>query len=487
MPEPGVDSVLVTGTQMSCSEVVAVARRNHPVTLPREARQRASSAHAVARLLSTRRPVYGRTTGVGANRVEAVAPDDAGHGLRLLRSHASGAGPLEPPERVRATMVVRLNQLAAGGSGVAPAVLDTLAAALTAGAVPAVHRWGSVGTGDICTLAEVALALAGDVPWQRGSAAPVNLSNHDALAFISSNAATTGEAVLAHSDLTGLVAAAEVVAALSFLALGGAPDAYGAAVQEARPHRGQVEVAARLRALLDPLPTAALGRRLQDPYALRAVPQVHGTAVDALGHLENVLTVELNARAENPLVDVESVEIWHNGNFHAAYLAHALDGARSALPAVAELSAARLGRLVDPDFTRLPAFLAAGPSGSSGVMALEYVAHDAVAALRHAALPASLGSAVLSRGLEEHASFASQAARLATDVVPSLRSVLAAELVAAVRALGLQGGLDGDHPLTVGYGLARQELGRGTADRQLSGDLEAAGRLLDDYTALGAT
>lgn len=485
MPGAGRHAVIVTGAHLSCSEVVAVARRNHPVTLPQEAWDRAASAHALARDLSTRRAVYGRTTGVGANRVEAVAADDAGHGLRLLRSHASGAGPLEPPERVRATMVVRLNQLAAGGSGVAPEVLDTLAAALTEGAVPAVHRWGGIGTGDICTLAEVALALVGEVPWERGSTAPMVLSSTDALAFISSNATTAGEAVLAHHDLTELLAAAGVVTALSFVALGGAHEAYAAAVQEARPHAGQVEVAARLRALLGPVPTTASGRRLQDPYALRAVPQVHGTAVDALGRLGDVLTVEVNARAENPLVDVAGGEVWHNANFHAAYLAHALDGARSALPAVAELSAARIGRLVDPDFTGLPAFLAAGPSGSSGVMALEYVAQDAVAALHHAALPAGLGSAVLSRGLEEHASFATQAARLATDVVPALRSVLAAELVCAVRALALRDGLDGDHPLAVAYGRGRQELDPDTADRRLSADLEVAGRLLEGYATPG--
>ncbi len=475
--------VVVSGMDLSCADVVAVARHSHPVELSKDGRHRAAQAHVLAERIVAQRPVYGQTTGVGANRVEVVGADRQGHALRLLRSHASGAGPLEPPDRVRAAMVVRLNQMAAGGSGVAPELLDGLEAALLAGAVPGIHRLGSIGTGDLCALAELGLTLCGELPWRSGSTPPVQLTGTDALALISSNAATIGEAVLAYHDLNVLLAASEVVAGLSFLALGGAAEAYGAPVQSARAHPGQVLVAHRLRALLGSQVTSGTGRRLQDPFSLRAVPQVHGTAVDALAHLESVLAVEINARAENPLFDVGTAQAWHNANFHTTYLAHALDGARSALYPIAELSAARLGDLVDPDFTHLPAFLADGPPGSSGVMILEYVAHDGVASLRHASLPAALGGAVVSRGLEDHASFSSHAARLATTAVPALRVVLAAELVAAVRALGMQDDPDAGGPLRTAYDLGRAGLDAEQADRPLSDDLEAAGRLLDAYAA----
>ena len=478
---PDQPDVVVSGTDLSCADVVAVARHSHPVKLHGEGRRRAAQAHALAERVVTQRPVYGQTTGVGANRVEVVGADAQGHALRLLRSHASGTGPLEPPDRVRAAMVVRLNQLAAGGSGVAPELLDGLEAALLAGAVPWIHSLGSIGTGDLCALAELGLSLCGDLPWRSGSTPPVQLRSTDALAMISSNAATIGEAVLAQHDLTMLLTASEVVAGLSFLALGGAAEAYGAPVQAARAHPGQVVVAQRLRALLGS--DGTLGRRLQDPFSLRAVPQVHGTAVDALTHLESVLAVEINARAENPLFDGGTAQAWHNANFHTAYLAHALDGVRSAVYPVAELSAARLGDLVDPDFTDLPAFLADGPAASSGVMILEYLAHDGVASLRHASLPAALGSAVVARGLEDHASFSSHAARLATTAVPALRAVLAAELVAAVRALAMQGGPDAGCPLRAAYELGRAGLVAELADRRLSDDLEVAGRLLDAYAA----
>ena len=264
-------------------------------------------------------------------------------------------------------MAVRLNQLAAGGSGVDPRVLDALVAALDSGAIPAVHQVGAIGTGDLCALADLALALCGDRAWHdRDARRCVTLSSSDALAMISSNAATIGEAVLAQADLDALLRASEVVAALSFVALGGAAEAYGSPVQNARAHPGQLLVATRMRRLLGVGPTSRAGRRLQDPFSLRAVPQVHGTAVDAVERLGTVLDVEINARAENPLLDLATSDAWHNANFHTGYLAHALDSARAAVYPVAELSAARLGDLVDPDFTGLAAFLAEGSAGQLG-------------------------------------------------------------------------------------------------------------------------
>jgi histidine ammonia-lyase len=361
-------------------------------------------------------------------------------------------------------------------------VLDALVAALDTGAIPAVHQIGAIGTGDLCALADLALALCGDRPWITGTAPVVTLSSSDALAMISSNAATIGEAVLAQADLDALLRASEVVAALSFVALGGAAEAYGSPVQNARAHPGQLLVATRMRRLLGVGPMSRAGRRLQDPFSLRAVPQVHGTAVDAVERLGTVLDVEINARAENPLLDLATSDAWHNANFHTGYLAHALDSARAAVYPVAELSAARLGDLVDPDFTGLAAFLAEGPPGSSGVMALEYVAQDGVASLRHTTLPATLGSAVISRGLEDHASYSTHGARLATVCVSALRTVLATELVAAVRALEMGAAVPDGLPLSVSlrtaYAQATAVLDPERADRSLSADLASAEDLL---------
>jgi histidine ammonia-lyase len=234
-------------------------------------------------------------------------------------------------------------------------------------------------------------------------------------------------------------------------------------------------VAAALRGLLaggGPPPA-----RIQDPYGYRAMPQVHGPAVDAVRYAERAVTVELNAAAENPLVDVASGTVWHNGNFHTAYLGLALDAVRAALFQTAALSAARLGTLVEPAFTGLPPFLATDTAPSSGVMILEYVAHSAIADIRRLAAPAALGSAVLSRGVEEHAGFSTQSARATTDVAGAYGIVLACELVAAVRALRLAGTGPGA-PLAEAAGLAAAALPAGTADRALDRDLAVAQDLL---------
>jgi histidine ammonia-lyase len=401
-----------------------------------------------------------------------------------LRSHAGGAGELLSAARVRAMMLIRLNQLAAGGSGVHPRLLPALAEALTVGALPRVHATGAIGTGDLTVLAETGLTLAGERPWAVGHLAPVPLDTADALAFMSSNAATLAEATLACLALERLMRASHVVAALSYIVLGGSPEAYATAVHAAKAHPGQVWVAAEMRRLLGMTGTPKAGRRIQDPYGLRAFPQVQGPAVDALAYLRNVLTVEINASAENPMVSLAAGDVFHHAHFHTAYLATALDQARATVHHVAELSAARLGDLVEPSFTDLPAFLADGPPGSSGVMILEYVAHDALATLRQAALPVTLGTAVVSRGVEDHASFSTQAARQATAAAEAYRQVLACELVAAVRALRMRPADLMDLPIRDAFALADASLDPSTADRPFSDDLTKAATLLDPLSEI---
>ena len=328
------------------------------------------------------------------------------------------------------------------------------------------------------------------------------LASPDALAFLSSNAATIGEAALGCSDLAELLRAAIVVAAFSHLAVDASAEPYAAPVHAARPHPGQQAVAAAMRRLLTgrngPAP------RVQDPYGYRALPQVHGPAVDAARHATQVVTSELNAAAENPLIDVAGQAVWHNGNFHTAYIGLALDALRAALFQTSALSAARLGTLVEPAFTGLAPFLATDPPPSSGVMILEYVAQSAIADIRRLAGPAALGSAVLSRGVEEHAGFSTQSARATTDSVPAYRMVLACELVAAIRALRLRRIRPADPapadpasagPAPAGMSLAGAALAEAfelvagvlpadTSDRPLDGDLVLAQRLLPGLAEL---
>ena len=284
MTRPG---IIIDGASLTCDGVVAVARDEAPVTIAAGAAAAARAAWETAREVAARRPVYGRATGVGANRNIGLAEDQlAGHGLRLLRSHAAGTGPLQPADLGRAMLVTRLNQIGAGGSGVDPAVLDVLADALNRGFTPPVPLYGAIGTGDLTALASTGLCLIGERAWRTGTGPPPRfpLRPAETLGFMSSNAATLGEAALACHDLRGLVSSAVVIAALSLLAVRGSLEPYAPAVHRGRP-AGQQRVARRMRALLAGAVPEGPGyepARIQDSYGFRAFPQVHGPAADTL-------------------------------------------------------------------------------------------------------------------------------------------------------------------------------------------------------------
>ncbi|MHA6760409.1 aromatic amino acid ammonia-lyase [Streptacidiphilus sp. PAMC 29251] len=476
-------TLTLDGASLTPGDVAALARRSASPEVDPAARDRMLKARVVAEEVVTRQRVYGLTTGVGANRTTEVtdrAADD--HGIRLLRSHSGGIGPLVPVEQTRAMLAVRLNQLLRAGSAISATVADRIAEALRSGHVPTVHGYGSIGTGDLSALAELGLALAGEQPWREGTGEgpapePLPLDRWDALPLMSSSALTIGQAALAQHELSTLMDTVPLIAALSLTVVQGSTEPYGSVVHALRPHSGATRVAARMRELLDPVPWEPV--LVQDPFGFRCLPQVHGAALDAADALEQVLAIELNCSAENPLLSLEPAEYHHHGGFHQASLALAMDQLRLALLGTAQLSTARVGVLVSPVFTGLPPFLAQDEEGSSGIMITEYAAQSALAELRALAQPVTLGHAVLSRGVEEHASFAATGARHLLESVGILRLVLGCELVAAVRALRMHGViLDPSSPL----GRFQQEAGAvlspGNADRDLTPDVEAAAELL---------
>jgi histidine ammonia-lyase len=225
-----------------------------------------------------------------------------------------------------------------------------------------------------------------------------------------------------------------------------------------------------MRRLLDGCAPAA---RLQDPYGLRCLPQLHGPLVDALASMEVTLTIELNAAVENPLFAGD--DALHHGGFHNAQLATGLDHVRLCAAQVAAMSLARLTKLNDPAFTGQRAFLARGPAGSSGTMMLEYSAAGALSDVRSAAQPVSLHGVVLSLGMEDHASWAWQAAGKVDELDAALRQMLACELVVALRSLRLDGPERIVPPaLTAVAEAAVAAVPHEPEDHRLAGDLAAA-------------
>jgi histidine ammonia-lyase len=485
--------IVIDGATLTPAAVDAVARRGRAVELAPDARERNATARdAIEALLERGEPLYGATTGVGALRDRAIGDADRERfQWNLLRSHAVSAGRALAPELVRAGMVVRANQLGAGGAGTAPALLDGLIAALNDGVTPLTRELGSLGTGDLPGLADIALVLLGEGQvWRDGDLVdataprePIKLGLRDALGFMSSNAMTAGHAALLSVDARTLHERWLEVAALSFEALDADPVVLDARVQAGRGARGQAAVAERMRELLAgaPLDPRAPDRLVQDPYPFRVLPQVDGVANDALRALEDVLARELNARSENAMID--EGRAFPTGNFHAAELGAALDGLRAAFAHSASLIAGRVSAILDPRMSGLTPFLAADPGPDSGHMMLEYTAHAAAAEARSMVSPMAAQSVWASLGVESHASLAATAAARTAELLHAMSVLVATEMVVAVRALRIGGRVPAGAGVQALFDNASKVLPDGPEDRAFGRDVEAALDVLEIRTA----
>lgn len=493
-----IDPVLLDGDTLTVDAVARVARDGAPVQLAPEAIRRNDAAReTLAALVARGEAIYGVSTGVGSLREYAIDDDPADYSLRLLRSHACGAGRALPIEFVRAAMAVRANQVGAGGAGIAAELLHTPVALLNAGLTPFTRELGSLGTGDLTALADIALALLGEGQmWRDGdlvdsagalraaSIPPARLGPRDGLAFISSNAVTIGQAALLAIDIRRLLDAWLTVAALSFEAVGADPIVLDPRIHSARHRAGQSAIAARMRELLSGAAPPARDRGplgVQDPYPFRALPQVDGAVHEALVALTQTVEHELNLAGENALIISEEMVALPNGNPHAAPLASAIDHLRTALAQSAALIAARVSTMLDPSLTGLPPFLALRPGPESGALVVEYTAHAAAAEVRSLVTPVAAQSVSVSRGVESHASLAPIAARRAHETLDALGVLIATELVVAVRAARI----GGNEPTGAGsrrlFLAAAGRLDPNLEDRPLGPDIEQARALIADW------
>jgi len=416
-----VSEVVLDGSSLSVSDVVAIAG-GAKVRLEAAARDRAAAAWRAAEAATRHGAVYGGTTDVGKAKGRNLTAGERADGATLLRQHAFAVGDPLPPDVCRAALAVRLNQLAAGGGGCRPEVLDALGQLLSGERLPVVRGGASLGTGDLAQLAAVGLALT-----ERAT-----LDRHDALVLMSSSAFTFAAAALAWHRLDDWIVACTAVGAASVRAL----DADLGFLDPVAPLQAGAEVATAMRGLI--AGTTWPARSVQAAYGVRCLPQVLGALDEAAGHLLAVVTEEMNTAAENPLIDTASTRALHHGGFHQVRLALATDWSRAALHQAASLSAARLAELLDPDASGWPA--GHGQlTGSHRLLGLEYLTHAALAHLRQAAHPVTLGAAVLAGGAEPHAPFAPEGVARLTVAVDAAGDVLACELAAAAAAIREKG------------------------------------------------
>lgn len=436
--------------------------------------------HRQASEVAARAAAYGRTTGVGANRDVQADDRDGMHGLRLVRSHATGAGRPLADDVARATMLIRAHQLARPGSGVPFEAVDALRRAANDGRIPVLREFGGIGTGDITGLAALALNLLGEQPWADGAHARYldGLDGSGALAFMSSSAPTLAASALAAHELAGLLRTSLEVAAVGAVAVRANSEHWSPAAERAQPSPGVSEVCGTLRRLLDGCSWEAA--RTQDPLSWRTVPFVLGTALDASGELREATDAAISARAENP--QYAEGAVYHHGAFSLTGLSIRLDAARLALVQWASTSVARLAKLHDPAFTALPRFLADGPAGSSGTMVLEYTASSALETVRALADPTTRHTASISLGNEDHAPFATRGAAALREQVAAATVVVACELVAAARAVRQAGFATATPPGALVDRLSSDGDGS-LEDRPLTGDVDAACRLIQQWGA----
>ncbi|MDP2958396.1 MAG: histidine ammonia-lyase [Longimicrobiales bacterium] len=487
--------VLLDGHSLSLQAVETVSRDlSVQVGLSDTARTAvaASRAFIVAKVAKGER-VYGVTTGFGRLADVVIAPEErAALQHNLVRSHASGVGEPLDAAAVRAIVLLRANALARGCSGCRVELVERLLDLLNHGVHPRVPRYGSVGaSGDLAPLAHVALTLLGEGRAERaGREAPAgvllaeaglepfHLEAKEGLSLINGTQATTALGILALLGAERALESLEVAGAMSLEALLGTPEAFRKEIQEARPHRGQAESAARLRHLLRGSQIRESHRegdpRVQDAYSLRCMPQVHGAAREALRYVRGILETEANSATDNPLVFAEAEAVLSGGNFHAQVVSQALDFLAIAVADLAAISERRIERLLNPDLSvGLPAFLTERPGLCSGLMITQVTAVDSLAEMRVLAHPASVDSVTTSANQEDHVSMGMAAARKARQAVGCLEQVVSAELLCAAQGIEYRRPLRGGKGVEEAHALIRERVAPLHDDRPLGPDLDA--------------
>jgi histidine ammonia-lyase len=453
-----VATVTVGEPPLTLEELLAVARGARVELSPQAvARVRASRA-VVDEVLASGRAVYGLTTGVGHMK-DVRLPDEALRSAQamLLQTHAGGVEPLASRELVRAAMAVRVNGMARGGSGATEASVVVLTEMLNAGVHPVVPAEGSVGAGDLGQMASIGLVaigrgraevageiLSGAEALARAGIEPLDVQPKDGLTLMSANGISIGRGALAVARAVELAEVADVAAGLSMEAVGGNPSVTLPVVGEAKPYPGQIESCRVMRASLEgsSLLDEGAPRSVQDPLAFRVAPQVHGAFRESVAWTRRAVETELNSMSDNPLVDVDSGTMVHNGNFHPMVLALALDGLRVAAAHVGALSERRMSHLWDEFFENLASL--GGPPTSDTVpevfgLSLRYPAAALTAELRQLAAPSTLDVPPLDIGTEDHSTGAPLSGRKTAEALNLLAGILAAELLLARDVLATPG------------------------------------------------
>jgi histidine ammonia-lyase len=469
-------TIMLNGSDLTVTQVVAVARHGEAVALAPEAIGAMRQARDVVQeVLQTQEPVYGLTTGVGERKSFLLDPAERQRfNRRLVLNHRIAQGDAAPADVVRGAMVCLANSYAKGVTGVRPELAEMIITLLNEGFAPPVRRLGSVGQGDLGPMADLAYGLI--------TRSGFEVAENEGLALVSSNAFTTAWAAIAVADAQNLMDTFDVAGALDLEAFEANTTSLHPVIEHTRPYPGLSATLHTLRTLLagSYLWQPGAARFLQDPLTFRCIPQIHGAARDALSYACAILQIELNSSQSNPVVVVPERRIVSVGNFDIGPLAAAIDFVRIALAPVVTSANERMVKLLQAPFSGLPAGLAAAPATADDALSELATSGQAITVeARTLAHPVSyeLASSVKGDGIEDRATMAPLAARRLAEMTGLCARVAAIELVVAAQAVDLRAlGPKGRCQLGLGtgraYRMVRDLVPFTRADDTLPADLE---------------
>jgi histidine ammonia-lyase len=490
---------LSLGEPLSEELLLAIARGARPkLKFGREAQARVAAARrTVEDIVRAGRPVYGVNTGFGALASRSIDAADTGTLQRnLLLSHAVGCGDDMQPEEKRLALLLRIQSMCRGVSGVRPQVVRWLMKMFESGWLPRVPEKGSVGAcGDLAPLAHLALPLVGSgemispegkqVPTARAlkkiGLEPIELAAKEGLALINGVQISNAIGLAALARLRILSISADIAGALSVEGILGSHRPFDPRVVEVRPHPGAAATAANLRKLLRGSQVAKAHSncdRVQDPYSFRCMPQVHGAAKDAVAHASEVLVREANSATDNPLIFPDRGDSISAGNFHGQPIALPLDYAANACCSWGNISERRTSELIHPAMSGLPAFLTPKPGLNSGLMIPQVVAAALISENKILAHPASADSVTTSADQEDHVSMANHAARKLRQSIGNLERVIAIEFYTAAQAREFNVELRAGKGAEAAYTRLRLDIPPLKEDRYMGPELDHAHDLL---------
>lgn len=457
-------TVVLNGKSLTLQDVVNVARKGYKIEIAPEAKEQIKEcAQAVLNWVQEGRVVYGITTGFG-DLASVSIPEDKCRALQenLLLSHACGMGEPYAEDVVRAIMLLRINTLSRGYSGISLNTLQQMVDYLNKGIIPVVPTQGSVGaSGDLCPLSHIAITLIGhgDVFYKgermhvtealkKEGMMPVQLQPKEGLALNNGTTVMNAVAALCVADADIMMKNADIAASMSAEALHAVPYAFDKRTHELRPHVGQGVVAENMRRLIEGSEIVEHFKkdRVQDAYSLRCLPQVNGSCRDALGYVKEKVEIEINSVTDNPIVFFKDGDVISGGNFHGEPLAMVMDFFGIAVAEFASIAERRVARMVDHKLSDLPPFLVSDSGVNSGFMIPQYTAAALVSENKVLAHPSVVDSIPTSANQEDHVSMGGYSARKARQILDNTNKVIAIEYVNAAQ------GMDFRAPLKPGKG-----------------------------------